>query len=66
MDRPIDIIQVLHVPRCGLIVTFSDGTAASYPSEELGALRPYRESTSPAAPRPAGPAHRRCRLRSRP
>jgi hypothetical protein len=43
MDRPIDIVEVERVAGCGIIVTFSDGTLASFASEELEALRPYRE-----------------------
>jgi len=43
MDRPIDIVEVERVEGCGIIVTFSDGTLACFASEELEALRPYRE-----------------------
>ena len=40
--EPLDILSVERVPGCGMIVNFSDGTTAYYPSEELALLRPYR------------------------
>ena len=40
--EPLDILSVETVPGCGMIVHFSDGTTAYYPSEELALLRPYR------------------------
>ena len=43
MSKPINIVDVEIIQGCGIVVTFSDGTAASYPSEELAELRPYRE-----------------------
>ena len=48
MSRPLDIVDVEIIRGCGIIVTFSDGTAASYPSEELTELRPYREPVKSA------------------
>jgi hypothetical protein len=45
-----DPIRILDVEReqdaDGLIVTFSDGTTAGYITEELLALRPFREPSS--------------------
>jgi hypothetical protein len=46
MRRPIDVVAVERIEGCGITVTFSDGTCASYPAEELEALRPYREQAS--------------------
>ena len=43
MTDPLDITDVAIIQGCGITVTFSDGTTASYPPEELAALRPYRE-----------------------
>lgn len=45
MDRPIQILSVEQDGSDGLIVTFSDGTAAGYIVEELLNLRPNREPT---------------------
>ncbi len=45
MSQTLDIIDVEIIQGCGIIVTFSDGTKASYPSEELAALRPHREKS---------------------
>jgi hypothetical protein len=45
-----ELIQILTVERDGedgLIVTFSDGTAAGYVVEELTELRPHREPIIP-------------------
>ena len=42
MHEPLDILSVERVAGCGMIVHFSDGTLAYYPSEELARLRPYR------------------------
>lgn len=46
-DGPLKFLSVERV-RCvegyGVIVTFSDGTRAYFPPEELAALRPYRET----------------------
>ena len=39
----LDISDVEIVCGCGIVVTFTDGTIASYPPEELAALRPHRE-----------------------
>jgi hypothetical protein len=44
MKTQIDIIAVERIEGCGILVTFSDGTVAAYITEELRALRPYRES----------------------
>jgi hypothetical protein len=43
---PIDILsfdRVIGIPGCGLAITFTDGTKAYYPPEELAQLRPHRE-----------------------
>jgi hypothetical protein len=47
MPDTVDILNVkvrkaVRVEDCGIIVTFTDGTCAQYPSEELASLRPYR------------------------
>jgi hypothetical protein len=47
MVAPIQILAVKQDGDDGLVVTFSDGTAAGYVVEELLKLRPKRE---PAAP----------------
>ena len=41
---PLDIVTVELVPGCGMIVHFSDQTAAYFASEELAFLRPYRST----------------------
>jgi hypothetical protein len=44
---PLDFLQVVRTNQelgCGVSITFSDGTHASYPAEELAALRPHRDS----------------------
>jgi hypothetical protein len=50
MNSPVDIVAVARIAGCGIVVTFSDGTSAAYPSEELEALRPYREPAPSIAP----------------
>ena len=47
MMKPLDILSVECVAGCGMIVHFSDGTLAYYPSEELARLRPYRAPQDP-------------------
>jgi hypothetical protein len=42
--EPIQILTVERDGEDGLLVTFSDGTAAGYVTEELLELRPFRES----------------------
>ncbi len=44
MTNILDIREVELIKDCGITVTFSDGTVAHFPPEELAALRPYRES----------------------
>ena len=39
----IEVVDVEIVQRCGLTITFSDGTYANYVAEELISLRPHRE-----------------------
>lgn len=41
--KSLEIIDVEIIRSCGIVVTFSDGTTASYPPEELAGLRPHRE-----------------------
>lgn len=48
MSKPLDIVDVEIAQGCGIVVTFSDGTAASYPPEEIAELRPYREPVKSA------------------
>ncbi len=43
MENALDIIDLELVKHCGITVTFSDGTVAHFPPEELAALRPHRE-----------------------
>jgi len=43
MDEPIEIVTIEREGGYGLIVSFSDGTIASFVVEELLDLRPYRE-----------------------
>jgi len=43
MDEPIEIVMMEREGGYGLIVSFSDGTTASFVVEELLELRPYRE-----------------------
>ncbi len=43
MSEPLDFVDIELVKDSGMVVTFSDGTQASYPAEELPELRPYRE-----------------------
>ena len=46
--EPLNITDVEIIQGCGIVVTFSDGTVASYAPEELAALRPYREQAHEA------------------
>ena len=39
----IEIVDVEVIQQCGMTVTFSDGTSASYVAEELLDLRPHRD-----------------------
>jgi hypothetical protein len=50
MPEPLDIIDVEIIRGCGIVVTFSDSTTASYPSEELAALRPFRKDVATEGP----------------
>ena len=47
--KVLDISDVEIVRGCGIVVTFTDGTVASYPPEELAALRPHREPANAEA-----------------
>ena len=47
MVAPIQILAVKRDGDDGLVVTFSDGTAAGYVVEELLTLRPKRELATP-------------------
>jgi hypothetical protein len=43
MKAPISILSVGQEEDYGITLTFSDGTMARYPVEELLELRPHRE-----------------------
>jgi len=50
MAKPIHLLTVEQEGDDGLLVTFSDGTAAGYVIEELLEMRPVREHTRDPVP----------------
>lgn len=54
VTAPLDILDVEITRGCGITLTFSDGTTAAYPPEELAALRPFREIRGSYKPRTKG------------
>jgi hypothetical protein len=52
MAIALDILDVELIRGCGIKVTFSDGTVASYPPEELAELRPHRDPLTKHDSRP--------------